>query len=195
MERDKFRFLQHLFPSTKKEWKDETFDKSETLKQVSSEDTFQNGYNDKSFKLSETTRLGHFPRLGRCLYAHSNISKTSTVPSVLYSRPMFSVESSLFWCNLSTSVLHKDSSSRCSPSTGPEHSTSFKPRRLVGSKPSQTSFMPRLREVSPSFSFTRVHSKQGKVRTCAQTGNHLHRGTVPFQPRDSHSNTRQGKKS
>ena len=43
--------------------------------------------------------------------------------------------------------------------------------------------MPRLREVSPSFSFTRVHSKQGKVRTCAQTGNHLHRGTVPFQPR------------
>ena len=91
-------------------------------------------------------------------------------------------------------MLHKDSSSRCSPSTSPEHSTSFIPRRLVGSKPSQTPFMPRSREVSPSFSFTRVHSKQGKVRTCAQTGNHLHRGTVPFEPRGSHSNTRQGKK-
>ena len=96
MERDKVRFLKHLFPSTKK-LKDETFNKSETLKQVSSEDIFQNGYNDKSFELSEATRLGHFPQFELCIYAYSNISKTWTVPSVLYSRPMFSVESSSFW--------------------------------------------------------------------------------------------------
>ena len=129
MKRDKFWLLQHLFPSTKKEWKNETCDKSETLKQVSLEDTFQNGYNDKSFEPSEATRLGHFPRLGRCLYAHSNISKTLTVPSVLYSRPMFSVESSLFRSNLGTPVLHKNSSCRGSTSTVPEHQTSFIPRR------------------------------------------------------------------
>ena len=35
--------------------KDETFDKSKTLKQVSSEDKFQDEYNDKSIELSEST--------------------------------------------------------------------------------------------------------------------------------------------
>ena len=73
------------------------------------------------------------------------------------------VESSLFWSNLGTLVLHKDSRKRCSsPSTGPEHQTSFIPRRPVGSKPIQTSFMTRSREVSPSFGFTTVYVNKEK---------------------------------
>ena len=60
-------------------------------------------------------------------------------------------------------MLHKDSRKLCSSqSTGPEHQTSFIPRRPVGSKPIQTSFMPRSREVSPSFGFTNIYVNKEK---------------------------------
>ena len=55
--KDTNRFLQYIFHSTKKVWKNETNHKFETPQPVSQETTFKNGHFEQGVKSSETKRL------------------------------------------------------------------------------------------------------------------------------------------
>lgn len=193
-ERERTRFLQHLFPSSKKEWKNETSDKSETPEQVSEKRTFQNGHHDKSSESSEAKRLGNLSGLKRSLLACSNISEPQKVSTILHSRPLLSVEMPLLRTHDSPKGLYKSNVSRDSTFKNPEYQTGFIPRRLVGCQSDSASSASRSREMSQSSDFTRLHSKQREIRSSSQTGNSIHRGHFSFCTENSDSNSRKNKK-
>jgi hypothetical protein len=103
----------------KKEWQNETSNKSQTPQRVSQENTLQNGHIIKGVKYSENRRLGHISRSTRCLSTCSNISYTSEISLILHSKPVLSIQSPLFRINFSTENLHKNSI--CSGSIPEDH--------------------------------------------------------------------------
>ena len=105
--REPNRFLQYIFPSTKKEWKNETNHKFETPQPVSQETTFQNGHFEQSVESSETKRLGNINRFNRCISTHTNIFKTPEVSQILCRKPLLSMESHVLRTNFSTTCFTK----------------------------------------------------------------------------------------
>ena len=193
-ERNSCRFLQHLFPGPQKEWKVKTCYKPETLKQVSAENSFQDGHYDKSFESSEAERLGNLSRLERCVSSYTDFSKASEISSFLHSRQVLSMEIPLLRSNFGPSRVYENYSSRSSSSTSPKYQTGLISGRLVDPEPDKTSLISRSREMSQSFDFSRFHNQQRKIKSISQAENNIHRGILSFRPCSSHSNSRQNKK-
>ena len=193
-ERNSCRFLQHLFPGPQKEWKVKTCYKPETLKQVSAENSFQDGHYDKSFESSEAERLGNLSRLERCISSYTDFSKASEISSFLHSRQVLSMEIPLLRSNFGPSRVYENYSSRSSSSTSPKYQTGLISGGLVDPEPDKTSLISRSREMSQSFDFSRFHNQQRKIKSISQAENNIHRGILSFRPCSSHPNSRQNKK-
>ena len=174
--RNKFRFLQYLFPGSQKEWENETRHKSETPKHLSSEDSLQNGHICKSFELSETKRLGNISRSQRCLSTYSNFCETSEVSPILHKQKVLSVQIPVLRTNLCASRVFENNSSYCSSFKGAKYKTDIIPRRLVGAESDKSIAVTRSREMPQSFVFTRLHSKYRKIHSKTDSENNIHRG-------------------
>ena len=95
--RNKLRFLQHIFPCSqekRKERKDETCYQSETPKQVSSEDSFQDGHIVKSSQSSKAKRLGDITRSQRCVSTCADIFEAQKVSPFLCKQKVLPIQSS-----------------------------------------------------------------------------------------------------
>lgn len=191
--RNKFRFLQHLFPCSQKEWENETRHKSETPKRLSPEDSLQNGHICKSFKLSETKRLGNISRSQRCLPTYSNFCETSEISPILHKQKVLSVQIPVLRTNLCASRVHKNNSSYCSSFKGAKYKTGIISRRLVSAESDKSIAVTRSREMPQSVDFTRLHSQYRKIHSKTDSENNIHRGSVSTGPRISVSNSRKSK--
>ena len=106
IKRTKQVFTVH-FPSTKKEWKNETNHKFETPQPVSQETTFRNGHFEQGVKSSETKPLGNINRLNRCISTHTNIFKTPEVSQILCRKPLLSMENNVLRTNISPTGFYQ----------------------------------------------------------------------------------------
>ena len=193
--REKFRFLQHIFPCPQEKWENETHHKSETPQQVSSEDSFQNGHIVKGLKSSEARRLGHIFRSERCLSARANFLETQEVPSVLCKQKMLPVQSVMLRTNLCPEGIHQVGSRSSSTFTTAKCQTSIVSRRLVSFESSQKVSSSRSREMPKSVDFTRLYCQQRKVLLDPDSNNNIHRGLVQSRAGKSVSNSRESRET
>lgn len=185
-----FRFLQHIFCSSKKEWQTETNHKSETSQQISRKETFQNGHIIKSNEFSEARRLGHKHRSDRCVFTCPNISRTSKISKISCSRPSLSVQSHVLRTNVRPKSIYKDCIGGSGILEGKKHKIDCISGRLVHNEPEQKTIDYRSRTMSQSPSYTGFHSKQRKIKSVTQPELDLFRGTIQSEKRPSLSNRR-----
>ena len=123
--RNKLRFLQHIFPCSQEKRKDETCYQSETPKQVSSEDSFQDGHIVKSSQSSKAKRLGDITRSQRCVSTCADIFEAQKVSPFLCKQKVLPIQSSMFWSNICTKGVYQNSGSCSSTFKGTERKTSI----------------------------------------------------------------------
>lgn len=189
--REAVRFLQYIFPCTKEMRKNETHNKFETSQPVSQETTFQNGHIEQSFECSETNGLGNINRSNRCLFTHTNFSKTPKIFKVLCTKSVLPMENAMFWSNIGTKSVHQNSISSSCLSENTQYSPSSVFGRLVGSKPMQRKFNSRSRDMLESSGFTRFHNQQKEILSRPLSINCLSGSFVSVQTKNSSSISRQ----
>lgn len=174
------RFLQHLISSSQEMREIKNGHESETIEWSFKKDSFQNGLNDKSNQSSQTKRLGDISRSFRCISTCTTVSKSQKIHEILYTKPMLSVENSLFRTNVCSKSVHKNSNSSSSVFEKTKHQTSSLSGRLVDSKSRQKSTSERSSEMSRSFSFSGVYNKQREIQFDTQSTIDLSRGPISF---------------
>ena len=189
------RFLQYIFPCNKKEWTNETHFKLETPKQVSCQETFQDGHYDQSYKFDETKRLGYIPRPSGRIPSHPNFQRTQKISKVLCSREMLPMEMSVFRPNFGPTSFYQNYVSSSCVSTSSKHKTGYLSGRLVSTKPDTVTTSKRPTDNNESFNVARFHHKQRKVQFDPNAINNVHRGTFSSEPRLSQTDTRQNNKA
>ena len=185
-----FFFLQHIFPFSQEKRKDETCYQSETPKQVSSEDSFQDGHTVKSSQSSKAKRLGDITRSQRCVSTCADILEAQKVSPFLCKQKVLPIQSSMFWSNICTKGVYQNSGSCSSTFKGTERKTSILSRRLVSSEPNKEISVTRSSQMPDSFDFTRFYSEHREVQSRTIPDNNIHRGVVSSGPRISVSNSR-----
>ena len=191
----KSRFLQYLLPCSKKRRNNETSNKSETPQQFSEKTTFQNGHNEKSLESSDEKRLGNFNRSERRIHACSDLSETQKISSVLHSRNLLPMESSMFRTNVGSSSFYKNRCNSSSILTSKKHTSSRISGRLVNSKPVKEHAMPRSRFLPKSPLITRFLDQCNKIGIDSNTNDNIHRRNVSVTNRESVSSSRQSSKN
>ena len=185
--REPNRFLQYIFPSTKKEWKNETNHKFETPQPVSQETTFQNGHFEQSVESSETKRLGNINRFNRCISTHTNFFKTPEVSQILCRKPLLSMENNVLRTNISTTGFYQNGVCSSSIFENTQCSSSSLPRRLAYCKPIKRKITSRSRKMPESIGFTRFHNQQREILSRSQTENCISGCFVSIQTKNSAS--------
>ena len=187
------RFLQHLISCTKEKRENENGDKFKTSQQFSKENTFQNGHNAKSDKLSETKRLGNLSRSIRCVPSCTNFSKTQTIHEVLCSKPMLSMENNVFWSDLRTKNFYQNSISGSGLSEGPKYKNGSLLGRLVNCESREKAADTRSKEMPRSISFSRFYDKQREINSNPKSNSDISRGCFSTRQGFSVSNIRENK--
>ncbi|KAK6175950.1 hypothetical protein SNE40_014322 [Patella caerulea] len=108
-EREKCRFLQYAFLGSQKERGVETGHQPTTLKRVSQENSFQNGYTAESFEFSRIKRLGNLDRFKRCLSPYSHFPRSQEISSFLCRKQGVPIQSAMFRPNFGASCLSQNS--------------------------------------------------------------------------------------
>ena len=189
--RDKSRFLQYVFSSSKEKRTNETCHKSETPQQLSPKATLQNGLYDKCIKSSQSGRLGHFSRSERCVSSCTSLSRSQTISEVLYKRASLPVPVPPFRADFSATCVYENSSSRGSPFTYTKPQVSSISRRLVSTKFVKKVASVRSRESPYPINRIRFHNKSKEVPISSYTTDNLHRGPLRLPKRDSMPNFRE----
>ena len=186
--RNSTRFLQHLISSSQEKREIENDNKFKTIEQSLEKDSFQNGHNGKSDQSSETKRLGDFTRSFRRVSSCATVCRPQKIHEVLYSKPMFSVENSMFRSNVCTEGVHKISNSSGSSSQSTKHSNSGLSGRLADSQSKRKPTSERSSEMLKSSSFSGVYNKQREIQFDTQSTVDLSRGIISFRQGASVSN-------
>ena len=105
--RNNLRFLQHIFPCSQEKRKVETCYQSETPKQVSSEDSFQDGHIVKNSQSSKAKRLGDITRSQRCVSTCADILEAQKVSPFLCKQKVLPIQSSVLVQHLHQGCLPK----------------------------------------------------------------------------------------
>ena len=184
------RFLQYTFSGSKEKWGNASCDKLATSQQISSEETFQNGHNDKSFAVSRKRRLINNSRSIRCILPSEDFQTSSEIFPVQFSGQDVPISRPKFRSNSSTKSFHKSNFSSCSSFKKTKHTSCNIPRRLAGSKSDQENVMARSVYCSTSSFPVRFHYKQRKIKVSSQSGYNIHRGSFHVGKGSSLSNSR-----
>lgn len=177
------RFLQHIFSCSKKDRRFETCHKSQTSKQASPKETFQDGFFKQCNKSSSERRLGSFSRSQRRIFSHSNSGNAQTVLKILHKQTKLPISSSLFRPDQRSSGVQQSLFSSCSTSESTKHTFSSLPRRLACSKSRSRKTLCRQRESSQSPDKSRFYDKFGKIKHRTNSENNIHRGCFSVDSR------------
>lgn len=184
------RFLQYLLHGSKKIRGNETCSKSQTIKQLSKKETFQNGYSGNGHKSSEAKRLGNYNRFDRCLSTYPNISKASKISKILLPGAVLSVEGDVFRTDVCSTSIHETSGSSCCLLENSKFKTSSVLRRLDGSESSKINAYKRPSVLPQSVDFTRVCDQSKEVQFDPTTIDCLHRCSISVESQSSDTDGR-----
>ena len=157
------RFLFNIFPCHQENRRVKASDKSETIKQVSAETSFQNGLFKQGQEPSSTRRLGNFPRF-KDAYLHIPLH----VAHRKYLRFYINGKAYQFTClcfgtNQAPRNFTKNSDCNSSTSQNAEFANGSVSRRLVSGQSGQTNVDFKQEESPQSSSRSRVLDKSRKI--------------------------------
>ena len=183
------RFLQYVLPSSKKDRRFKTNNKSSTAEQVYVETTFSNGYTDKSVKFGKAKRLGNISGSDRRIFTHSDTQVPSEISSFQHSGTSVSVPGSSVRSFPESTLFHQNYLSSNSSFEDVQHASSLISRRLAYSKCNQENVAVRSREIAQSFAQTGVFGKLGEIILSTQSEYYFHRSSIPVSEKYSTSKT------
>lgn len=188
-ERNRKRFLQHIFSCPQENRGHETSNKFKTPQQVSPKTAFQNGFPFYGSQSGETRRLGNQSGLKGRIFTCPNLQNTQEISEVLSKkRESSSVQGSTFRSNLSPKSFYKNCGSSSCPFKVKGHKTGCLSRRLVPSESGKKSINIRSRISTQSPCRTRIHNKLKKVHFGSITTDNILRGNVSLESGDRFAN-------
>ena len=160
----KGRFLQHIFPGSEEKRGIAPGNKSKTIKQFYSKETFQDGY---------FGGLRNLSRSERCLSPYSNAQIPQEISSFLCKREMLPIQSNVLRSSSSAESVYKDCYSCSSLLANTQYTPLNVPGRLVYSKLGNNGGAVRSRDDFRHSFETGVHNQFRQIISDSKSNNYL----------------------